>query len=53
MAKMAFTADNGVLWAVLRPRANAAVTSPNIVTIETVLFGIPPVAVERSLGAKR
>jgi Flp pilus assembly protein CpaB len=53
MAKMAFTADNGILWAVLRPRANAAVTSPNIVTIETVLFGIPPVAVERSLGAKR
>jgi pilus assembly protein CpaB len=53
MAKMAFTSDNGILWAVLRPRANASATSPNIVTIETVLFGIPPVAVERSLGGRR
>lgn len=52
-AKMAFTSDNGILWAVLRPRANAAPTSPNIVSVETVLFGIPPVAVERSLGAHR
>jgi Flp pilus assembly protein CpaB len=52
IAKMAFTADNGILWAILRPRANASVTSPNIVSVETVLFGIPPVAVERSLGGK-
>jgi Flp pilus assembly protein CpaB len=52
-AKMAFTADNGILWAVLRPRANASPTSPSIVSVETVLFGIPPVAVERSLGARR
>jgi Flp pilus assembly protein CpaB len=53
MAKMAFTCDNGILWAVLRPRANASATSPNIVSVETVLFGIPSVAVERSLGGKR
>jgi Flp pilus assembly protein CpaB len=53
VAKMAFTADNGVLWAILRPRANAAPTSPNIVSVETVLFGIPPVAVEKSLGVRR
>jgi Flp pilus assembly protein CpaB len=53
VAKMAFTADNGILWAVLRPRANAAPTSPDIVSVETVLFGIPPVQVERSLGGKR
>jgi Flp pilus assembly protein CpaB len=53
IAKMAFTSDNGILWAVLRPRANAATTSPNIVSVETVLFGIPPVAVERSLGGRR
>jgi Flp pilus assembly protein CpaB len=52
IAKMAFTSDNGILWAVLRPRANATPTSPNIVSVETVLFGIPPAAVERSLGAK-
>jgi Flp pilus assembly protein CpaB len=53
MAKMAFTSDNGILWAVLRPRANPSATSPNIVSVETVLFGIPSVAVERSLGGKR
>jgi Flp pilus assembly protein CpaB len=53
IANMAFTSDNGILWAVLRPRANAAVTSPNIVSLETVLFGLPPVAVERSLGGRR
>jgi Flp pilus assembly protein CpaB len=53
IAKMAFTSDNGILWAVLRPRANASTTSPDIVSLETVLFGIPPVAVERSLGGKR
>jgi Flp pilus assembly protein CpaB len=53
IANMAFTSDNGILWAVLRPRANAAATSPNIVSLETVLFGIPPVAVERSLGGRR
>jgi Flp pilus assembly protein CpaB len=53
VAKMAFTADNGILWAILRPRANATPTSPNIVSVETVLFGIPPVQVERSLGARR
>jgi hypothetical protein len=53
MANMAFTSDNGILWAVLRPRANASATSPDIVSVETVLFGIPPVAVERSLGGKR
>ena len=53
IAKMAFTSDNGILGAVLRPRANASTTSPNIVSVETVLFGIPPVAVERSLGGRR
>jgi Flp pilus assembly protein CpaB len=52
-AKMAFTSDNGILWAMLRPRANASPTSPDIVSVETVLFGIPPVQVERSLGGKR
>jgi Flp pilus assembly protein CpaB len=52
-AKMAFTADNGILWAVLRPRANASPSSPDIVSLETVLFGVPPVAVIRSLGGRR
>jgi Flp pilus assembly protein CpaB len=51
-AKLAFASDNGILWAVLRPRANAAPTSPDIVTLETVLFGVPPAAVVRSLGGR-
>jgi Flp pilus assembly protein CpaB len=52
-ANLAFTADEGILWAILRPRANASPTSPNIVSVETVLFGIPPVTVEKSLGVRR
>jgi pilus assembly protein CpaB len=51
-AKIAFTADNGIVWAMLRPRANAAPASPNIVSVETVLFGVPSAAVVKSLGAK-
>jgi Flp pilus assembly protein CpaB len=51
-ANLAFAADNGVLWAVLRPRANASASSPDIVTLETLLFGVPPAAAIRSLGGK-
>lgn len=51
-ANAAFAADNGVLWVTLRPRANASAPSPDIVSIETLLFGVPPVKVEKQLGAK-
>ena len=51
-AGAAFTAENGVLWVTLRPRANAEAPSPDIVSVETVLFGVPPVKVEKQLGAK-
>jgi Flp pilus assembly protein CpaB len=51
-AKLAFASDNGILWAVLRPRANATATSPDIVSLETVLFGVPATAVIRSLGGR-
>jgi pilus assembly protein CpaB len=51
-AKLMFTADNGIVWAVLRPKANASPASPNIVSVETVLFGVPSAAVVKSLGAK-
>jgi pilus assembly protein CpaB len=49
----AFAADNGVLWLILRPKVNAATSSNNIVSLETVLFGVPSVAVVRSLGGHR
>jgi Flp pilus assembly protein CpaB len=51
-ANAAFASDNGVLWAVLRPKVNAATTSPDIVSLETVLFGVPSVAVVKSLGGR-
>ena len=49
-ASTAFAADNGVLWAILRPKVNADTTSPEIISLETVLFGVPSVAVVKSLG---
>jgi pilus assembly protein CpaB len=52
-ASTAFAADNGVLWVILRPKVNADTSSPNIVSLETVLFGVPSVAVVKSLGGKR
>jgi Flp pilus assembly protein CpaB len=52
-ADAAFTADNGIVWAMLRPRANAAAPSPDIVSVETVLFGVQPVRVYRQLGGRR
>ena len=36
-----------------RDDSEASPTTPDIVTIETILFGVPPVAVEKSLGARQ
>jgi pilus assembly protein CpaB len=52
-ASTAFAADNGVLWAILRPKVNADTTSPEIISLETVLFGVPSVAVVKSLGGHK
>lgn len=51
-AKVAFSSDNGTLWIVLRPRTGAEPTRPDIITLETVLFGVPAVAATRSLGGR-
>ena len=51
-ADATFAADNGIIWAMLRPNANAAAPSPDIVSIETVLFGVPSVRVYKSLGGR-
>ncbi len=51
--KLAFASDNGKLWFVLRPPTGARPSPPNLVTAETLLLGIPPVAVLRSFGGKR
>jgi Flp pilus assembly protein CpaB len=51
-AQLAFASDNGKLWIVLRPRAGAEPTRPDIVTVETLLFGVPAVAATRSFGGR-
>ena len=51
-ADSAFAAENGVVWVTLRPRANADAPSPDMVSIETLLFGVPAVRVYKSLGGR-
>lgn len=51
-AELAFASDNGKVWIILRPKANAKATAPDIVTLETVLFGAPPVSIVKSLGGR-
>lgn len=51
-AKLAFASDNGKVWLALRPSAGAKSARPGIVTIETMLLGVPPVQVLRSVGGR-
>ena len=50
-AQLAFAADNGKVWLALRPSAGAAASRPGLVTVETMLLGVPPIRVLRALGA--
>jgi Flp pilus assembly protein CpaB len=52
-AHIAFASENGKIWVVLRPKAGAEPSAPDIVTLETVLFGVKPVAAVRSFGARQ
>jgi Flp pilus assembly protein CpaB len=52
-AQLAFSSDNGKVWIVLRPRTGAKPTRPDIVTLETLLFGVKPVTAVRSFGGRR
>ena len=45
-AQIAFAADNGELWLLLRPQAGATDTEIPLVTLDTVLLGSKPVQVE-------
>jgi Flp pilus assembly protein CpaB len=51
-AKVAFASDNGKLWLALRPSAGAKTSRPGIVTVETMLLGVPPVQILRSVGGR-
>jgi Flp pilus assembly protein CpaB len=52
-AELQFASENGTLWLALRPSAGAKTSPPNIVSMETLLLGVPSHAVLRSLGARR
>ena len=47
--ELAFAADNGKLWLVLRPAANVKATPPEAVTIESMLFGVQPITVQKRI----
>ncbi|HWN22934.1 MAG TPA: Flp pilus assembly protein CpaB [Gaiellaceae bacterium] len=51
-AQLAFASDNGKLWLALRPSAGAKASRPAIVTVETLLLGVAPVQILKSLGGK-
>jgi Flp pilus assembly protein CpaB len=52
-AELAFASDNGKLWIAVRPSANGKTSPPSIVTLETLLLGVPPVTELRSFGGQR
>ena len=51
-AQLAFASDNGKLWLALRPSAGAKASRPGIVTVETLLLGVPPVQILKSVGGR-
>ncbi len=51
-AQVAFASDNGKLWLALRPSAGAKASRPGIVTVETMLLGVPPVQILKSVGGR-
>lgn len=52
-ADLAFAADNGKVWVVLRPKTGAPPVAPAFVTLETELLGVRPVAALKSFGGRR
>jgi Flp pilus assembly protein CpaB len=52
-AELAFASQNGTLWLDLRPSTGAKNSPPNIVTMETLLLGVPAHTVLHSLGGRR
>jgi Flp pilus assembly protein CpaB len=52
-ANLAFAADNGKVWLSLRPSTGGTSSAPRLVTLETLLLGVPPVTVLHSFGGRR
>jgi Flp pilus assembly protein CpaB len=51
-ARVAFASDNGKLWLALRPSAGSKASRPAIVTVETLLLGVPPVQIMKAFGGR-
>ena len=47
-ANLAFSSDNGKVWIILRSATGAQQHKPSIVSIETLMFGVSPIAVDRA-----
>jgi pilus assembly protein CpaB len=48
-ADLAFSSDNGKVWLVLRAPGDAASQhAPSLVTLDTLLFGVKPISIERA-----
>jgi hypothetical protein len=52
-ADLAFSSEYGKIWLTLRPGAGAESSPPDLVTLETLLLGVPPIAVLRGLRGHR
>jgi len=48
-AELAFAADHGTLWLLLRPQVGGRDSDISLVTLESVLFGIKPIELERQI----
>jgi len=46
-AQIAFTADNGKVWFIVRPPSGAKDTPPSAVTLDALLTGLPSIEVDR------
>jgi Flp pilus assembly protein CpaB len=51
-AELAYTADNGKLWLALRPQVGARDSDVGIVTLESILFGVKPIDLQRAEGGQ-
>jgi Flp pilus assembly protein CpaB len=52
-AKLAFASDNGKVWLALRPGASAETSELGIVSLETMLLGVPSINVLQALRGHR
>jgi Flp pilus assembly protein CpaB len=50
---LAFASDNGKVWLALRPSSGAPAAAPGMVTVESVLLGLPPLQVPVSAPVRQ